>query len=201
MSIVNEASRAELARAIEARDAAAAEVERAKVAAERIGDQLYEARARLEEVRAQAGERESERVAALVAGGDVAVVERDRFAERNAQDAVTACRAARDLCKAAVADAEASLGYKKLRVEAAVRPILVAEAGRIIKDVEDMKVKFDEMRATLAFLSRALPAGKPLSLRIDAALDVAPAQRLELPAKWRQAHEALMRDADWPLPG
>jgi TATA-binding protein-associated factor Taf7 len=196
-----EEARAALAQAILARDEAAAEAETARAAVERIDDQLYEAQRRLEEVRAHAGEKASERIAALVAGGDALVVERDRFAERDAEDAVTACRAARDLCKAAIAEAEKVLMFAQIRVESAAKPILAAEADRLLVEAEALKAKFDDVRAVLLFLSSSLPAGSPLLLRLDNALEAKPARNLPAPAEWRKAHEALMRDAGAPLPG
>jgi chromosome segregation ATPase len=196
----NTAAREELAAAIEARDEAAAEVETARAAVERISDQLYDAQRRLEEARAQASEKVSERVAALVAGGAVAVAARDRFAERDAEDAVTACRAAKDLCKAAVAEAERSLMLKQLRVDSACKPVLAADIARVLAAAEGLKRKFDETRATLTFLAGSLPPGAPLRLRVDDALECAPARDLEPPAEWRKAREALMRDARAPLP-
>jgi hypothetical protein len=197
---INTEARAELAAAIAARDEAAAEAETARAAVERISDQLYDAQRRLEEARAQASEKVSERVAALVTGGDALVVDRDRFAERDAEDAVAACRAAKDLCKAAVAEAERSLMLKQLRVDACCRPVLSAEIGRILARAEALKAKFDHVRAALAFLSASLPPGSPLRLKVDDAIECAPARNLEPPAEWRKAREALMRDARAPLP-
>jgi hypothetical protein len=200
MDSVNTTAREELAAAIEARNEAAAEAETARAAVERISDQLYDAQRRLEEARAQASEKASERVAALVAGGDVAVAARDRFAERDAEDAVAACRAAKDLCKAAVAEAERSLMLKQLPVDACCRSVLSAEIGRILARAEALKAQFEKARAALSFLAGSLPPGSPLRLRIDDAIECAPARNLEPPAEWRKAREALMRDARAPLP-
>ena len=197
---INTTAREELAAAIATRDEAAAEAETARAAVERIDDQLYEAQRRLEEVRAQAGEKVSERIAALVAGGDALVVDRDRFAERDAEDAVTACRAARELCKAAIAEAERALMYAQMKVDSAAKPILAAEAVRVLVEAEALKAKFDEARAVLMFLASSLPAGSPSLLRLENALEAKPAMYLPVPDEWKKAREALLRDANAPLP-
>jgi chromosome segregation ATPase len=199
-SVNTEAARAALAAAIEARNEAADEVERSRAAVERVSDQLYEAQRRLEEARAQASEKVSERVAALVAGGDALVVDRDRFAERDAEDAITACRAARDLCKSALSDAEASLGYAQMKTESATKPVLAAEVDRFLVETEALKAQFEKARAALSFLAGSLPPGSPLRLRIYDALECAPARNLEPPPEWLKARADLMRDARAPLP-
>jgi hypothetical protein len=148
-----------------------------------------------------ASEKASERIAALVAGGDALVVERDRFAERDAEDAVTACRAARDLCKAALSDAEASLGYKRLRVDAAVRPIMAAEVGSVCSEAEALKRQLDGKLAVLTLLESALEPGSPERTHVDNALRSRAPDYREHPAteQWVAWRMALLADPNAQL--
>ena len=194
-------ARAALAEAIVARADAEARVEAARSAVERIEDQLFEARRRLDQVRAQAGDRASERVAALVAGGDALVVDRDRFAEKDAGDAVTACRAARDLCKAALADAESSLGFKERKVADAVGAVLATVAPRLIAEAEAARREFEAKVSVLRFLRSSLSDGH--RRRLDAATAYPTnfdSGSHPVLAKWQAAAAALARDADAALP-
>jgi hypothetical protein len=121
-------------------------------------------------------------------------------AESDAEHDVAALRRALATARAAIAEAEKALMFKQIRVESAAKPILAAEADRFLVETEALKAQFDKMRAALSFLSSSLPAGSPLRLRIDTALECAPARTLTPPAEWQKAREALMRDANAPLP-
>jgi hypothetical protein len=192
--------RAALAVAIVARDEVVNRVDGAKAAVERIENQLFEAKRQLSAVREQAGQRVSERVAALVAGGDAAVMDRDRFAEQEAENTVTACRSARDLCKGALADAENALGWAERKVTSAVGAVMASAVEKLFAEAERLRLELEGKRAALAVLRPMLP--DELSRRIYMALpDLSLGNPGHPPvAVWQAAAEALSRDADSPLP-
>jgi hypothetical protein len=199
-------ARAELARAIEARDAAVATLEKAKAAEKRREDILFEKLAELEDARAAVVEAHGESPLRLLEAATTGVLTLDRplemalVTESDAEEAVTASRRALSTSRAAIAEAERALAGLQGRVDERCKPVLAAEAGRIIAGAEALAAKFNDARAVLSFLAASLPAGSPLRLRIDSALACAPARNLQLPEEWRKAHAALLRDAATPLP-
>ena len=195
-----------LAAAIATRNEAADRLEKAKAAEAQAGDLLMSALVRLEEARAaivEAHEAAPQRLLEAAASG---VLTMDRpltaawAAEADAEHDVAALRRAVAAARAAIAEAEKALMLSQIRVDSACKPVLAADLGRILAATEGLKRQFDETRATLAFLAGPLPPGSPLRLKVDDALECAPARNLEPPAEWRKAREALMRDARAPLP-
>jgi hypothetical protein len=203
---INTTAREELAAAIAARDEAADRLEKAKAAEAQAGDLLMSALVRLEEARAaivEAHEAAPQRLLEAAASG---VLTMDRpltaalAAEADAEHDVAALRRAVATARAAIAEAEKALMIREIRVDSACKPVLAADLGRVLAAAEGLKRKFDETRATLAFLAGSLPPGSPLRLRIYDALECAPARNLEPPAEWLKARADLMRDAAAPLP-
>jgi hypothetical protein len=196
-------ARAALKAAIAARDEAEARVEASRAAVERIQDQLYENRRRLNEIREQAGERASARVAAFVAGGDAAVMDRDdRFAERDAEEALVACKAARDLCRSALAEAEVTLGYKQRKVDGAIGAVLATAAPKLIEAAESARREFEAKVLVLRFLWSSL--GDAQRQHVDGVTTFptsdSGSQHPAL-AAWRKAADSLSKDPDAELPG
>lgn len=193
-------TRAALKGAITGRNEAAARAEEARRALARIEDQYYASRSRLNEVRAAAGERVSERVAALVAGGDAAVMDRDRFAEQDAEAAVSACRAARDLCKGALADAENALGWAEKKVTSAVGNVMASAVEGLLAEAERLRRELEGKHAVLAVLRPMLP--DELGRRVYRALPDLGVGNLGHPAvlAWRATAAALSKNADATLP-
>jgi hypothetical protein len=199
-------ARAELARAITARDAAVATLEKAVAVEKRAEDLLFEKLAALEEARAAVVEAHGVSPLRLIEAATTGVLVMDRplemalTAESDAENDVAASRRVVATSRAAIAEAERALAGLQWRVDERCKPVLAAEAGRIIAGAEALAAKFNDARAVLSFLAASLPAGSPLRLRIDSALACAPARNLQLPEEWRKAHAALLRDAATPLP-
>lgn len=193
--------RAALRTAIVARDEAERRVGDARRACDRWEDEVFAARSRLNEVRAQAGERVSERVAALVAGGDALVMDRDRFAERDAEETVTACRAARDLVRAELREAESALDLAERRVRDAVGAVMAGAGEHLVKACEAAKREFAERAAILRFIRSNLSDG--LRRRADEATSFpANFERCDHPAlqPWKACAASLSRDPDAKFP-
>jgi hypothetical protein len=189
--------RASLKDAIAARDAVADRVAASKAAVERVGDQAFEAARRLNQVREQAGERASDRIAALVAGGDAAVLDRDRFAKAEAEETITACKAARTLCQAALAEAEFDLSLKERRVAGAVDAVLATAAQQLLAQAERARREFLSAASVLRHLR--LGVSDSLRQRIDQ-VTVHPTNFDSLAPSWAAAREALLTDENAALP-
>jgi hypothetical protein len=202
-----EAARAALAEAIEARDEAGNRLEAAKAAEERVSDLLAASLVKLQAAQAEVVELHESGPQRVLEMASTGVLTMDRplkaakAAEADARDDVEEIRRTLTTCKTAIAEAERALMYAQMKVDNAAKPILAAEAVRIITVVEALQAKFNAMRAILSFLSAAIPPGSPLRLKVDDALECAPARNLEPPAEWLKARADLMRDANAPLPG
>jgi hypothetical protein len=205
-SVKTDEARAALAAAIAERDAAGNRLEAARGAVERVSDLLAAALVKLEARRAaviEAEETAPQRILEMASSGSLTLdrhLKQARSDAASAEDDVAGLRSAIATARAAVAEAERSLMLKQIPVDACCKPVLAADLGRILAAAEGLKRKFDETRATLSFLSAALPPGSPLRLRIDDAIECAPARNLEPPAEWLKARADLMRDARAPLP-
>ena len=125
-----------------------------------------------------------------------------RVADLDAADGLEAAKSALASCMAAVKDAESDLRYAHWRVETAVAQVLAAEADRVLAEAARLKDELDGARAILAFLQGSLEPGSPLRHRVMMALPPSPPGVLAPDyrshpalAAWRDAREALMRDA------
>jgi hypothetical protein len=130
-----------------------------------------------------------------------------RAADLDASDGLEAAKSALASCTATFKDAESDLRYAQSRVEAAVAPILAAEADRVLAEVERLTDELGSTRAILGFLQGSLEPGSPLQHRVMFALPPTPpgvfapdCRSHPALAAWRDAREALMRDADAALP-
>jgi hypothetical protein len=206
--------RAALAVAIFERDEAARNTDAAKAAVERASALLETASARLSSAVAALVERRkvsAERVLEAVSAGaevlpDISMREA-RASDLDAVDAMDAAKAALTACMASRAEAEADLRHAEWRVEKAAAPILAGEADRVLVEVERLKDELNGAHAVLAFLQSSLEPGSPLQHRVMFALPSPPPgvfapdyRNHPALAAWRDAREALMRDADAALP-
>jgi len=198
--------REQLASAIAARDGAARRLEAAENAVEQTAELLAGALAKLETAKSavvDAHESAPRRLLEMAATGALSLDRPLNAAQADvaaAENELAAVRSTLVLARATVTEAERAHMFAQLRVDDRCKPILVAEVPRIIAEVEALKAKFDKARATLSFLSEALPPGSPLRLRINDAVEAKPARSLPEPDEWRAAKEALLRDAHAPLP-
>jgi hypothetical protein len=191
--------RAALKDAIVARDAAIDRIEGARSAVLRIEDQIFEAKRRLVAAQEAAGEEQAARVQEIVAGGSATLLERvnGRAREADIEREITACKAARDLCKGALADAETDLGWAEGKVVSAIGAVLASSASKLIVEEEALRATLEGKRAVLRFL----PLDADQQCHVATVLgrgwgdDAHPAV-----APWRAAVEALGRDADAALP-
>ncbi len=194
--------RAKLKTEIAARDAAEARVEGARKALDRIGDQIFDGQKRLRELRAERAEEASDRVRRIVAGGS-AVLERvnGRQREGEIEEEIVALKEARDLCKGALAEAEASLEFKKRRVAEAVGAVIAGAAPQLIAATEAAKRDFDGRAAVLKFIHSSLGEAHRRQAEVAIAYPTG-FDLLDHPAlaPWRKAAEALGRDGDAPVP-
>jgi hypothetical protein len=207
-------NRAALAEAIGERDEAERKAEAAKSAVERASALLEAAEARCEETQAALVGRRSEgaqRVLEAATTGapgmpDVSMREA-RVADLDAADALEAAKSALASCMATLKNAEGDLRHEQWRVETAVAPVLAASADRVVAEAARLKDELDGVRAILAFLQRSLEAGSPLQHRVMMALPPSPPgvfapdyRSHPALAAWRDAREALLRDAAAPMP-
>jgi hypothetical protein len=203
--------RASLAEAIEERKEMSLALERAKAAVERANGLVGDAERHSEAVKialASARDGREARLREAVQGGDVieaAVSRREaRFAEIDAADELEAARKVLVDCMAALADADEDVRRAKDRVESAVAPILAAEIERVIAEAESLQAALDAKRSTLIWLRGVLPPGE-MHQRITRALPPPAPPGVRPPdyrpsTEWIAAREALLQDADAPLP-
>jgi hypothetical protein len=128
-------------------------------------------------------------------------------ADLDAAEGLLAAKDALATCVAHLKDPEIDLRHAEWHVEQALAPVLAGEADRVLAEAERLKGELDGVRAILAFLQSSLEGGSSLQHRVMFALPspppgvLAPDYRLHPAlAAWRDAREALMRDADAPLP-
>jgi hypothetical protein len=198
--------RAELAKAISARDDAARRLQAAQDAADMAGELLAQTLARREAARCvviAAEEGQAGRLLAMVSTGaltldkhleasraDLAAVESDLAAVRNTLA----------LARATVAEAERAHMFAQLRVDEKCKVILASKIPGVLITAEKLKSEFNKVRSVLFFLDGSLTPGSPLSHRINAALESAPARNLVPPPNWVAWRDALLCDAYAPLP-
>jgi hypothetical protein len=193
--------RAPLKDAIVARDLVIDRVEASKAAVERIEGQLFDAQRRLRETRVAAGEEQAARVQEIVAGGSATLLQRvNGTREADVEREITACKSARDLCKATLADAQVDLGSGERKVIAAIGSVLSGSASRLIAEEEQLRASLEGKRAILRYLRSSL--GDDQRRRVDAMLPPSVGWVDDHPAvgPWKAAAEALTRDADAALP-
>ena len=124
-----------------------------------------------------------------------------RVSEADAEREIEACKAARDLTRGALREAETSLGFAERRVADAVGAVLATAAPRLIAEAEAARVAFEGKVAVLRFLRPSL--GDEQRRRVDFTslfptdFDVRDNPVLGV---WKVAAERLGRDADAPLP-
>jgi hypothetical protein len=194
-------ARAALKDAIVARDAAVGRVEGARSAVLRIEDQIFEAKRKLVEAQEAAGEEQAARVQEIVAGGSATLLERvnGRAREADIEREITACRAARDLCKGTLADAETDLGWAERKVVSAIGSLLASSASKLIAEEEELRASLEGKRAILRFLRSTL--GDDQRRRVDMTLPPGFVDdRDAAVGPWLSAVAALQKDADAALP-
>jgi hypothetical protein len=104
----------------------------------------------------------------------------------------------------ALADAEEDARRARARVEAAAAVVLAGEVDRLIAEAEAHQATLDAKHATLIWLRTVLPSGEQQQ-RINWALPPPPPPGVKprdyrSPEEWIEAREALLTDADAPLP-
>jgi hypothetical protein len=206
--------RAALAAAIVQRDAAQRKVDAAKASVERASALVEAAEGRCAAAVAALATRRKEgaqRVLEMATTGaagmpDVSTREASQ-ADLDAAEGLLAAKDALATCVAHLKDPEADLRHAEWHVERALSPVLAAEADRVLAETERLKDELEGARAVLAFLQSSLEPGSPLQRKVMFALPATPPGEREVDlrqhpalAPWRDAREALTRDADAPLP-
>jgi hypothetical protein len=125
----------------------------------------------------------------------------------DADDALEAAQAALTACRASLGDCEGEVRRAKDRVEAATAPILAGEVDRLLAEATELAVALEAKQAALDFLNLNIPSGSPARQQIALTRPplppgVRPPDRSQHPvsAAWREAREALCKDAGAPLP-
>ena len=128
-------------------------------------------------------------------------------ADLDAAEGLLAAKDALATCVAHLKDPEIDLRHAEWHVEQALAPVLAAEADRVLVEAQRLKDELEGARAILNFLQGSLEAGSPLQHRVMMALPPTPPgvfapdyRRHPALAAWRDAREALLRDADAALP-
>ncbi len=195
-------ARASLKAAIAARDAAASRVEATRQALNRLEDQLHEGLRKLREARAHAGEGERAEVERLIAGGSATLLERvdGRASEAEAQRQVDEAKAARELVRRALIEAENAVGWAEQKVTSAVGAVMAGSAEKLLAEAERLRLELEGKRAVLAVLRPMLP--DELSRKIYMALPDLGLGNSGHPAvlAWQAAADALSKSADAALP-
>jgi hypothetical protein len=193
-------ARAALKNAIVERDAAAARVEGAKSGLGRIEEEIFEGNKRIREARVAAAEEEDERIQAIIAGGATTLLARNgRVHEADIERDIASLRAARDLCRTALAEAQSALEYAEKRVIRAVGAVLAGSASRLIEKEENLRASLEGTRAVLKYLCSVLPDAQ--RREIDRRLPAGFADdRHAAVGPWRATAEALSENADAALP-
>jgi chromosome segregation ATPase len=193
--------RTALAKAIEAARDAEAHCAALRASVTRIEDQLYAARGQVDRAREEDEEAKSAHVRAIVAGGDLAVLARPaRSAVSEVERTIEACKSARQMVGAELAEVEQSVAFKAQRVRSAVGDVLAAEAlDGLIADAARLRGELEAREAALSFLHPWIP--REQAARVERALAASNAQGPH-PAldPWRRAVEALMADPTAELP-
>ena len=108
--------------------------------------------------------------------------------------------------EASIAEYEAELRRAERRVENAIAEITASAIDGVVAQAETLRRELDGEQAVLWFLAHASPLGEA-AYRASVALPLTPPgavwpdyQRHPTLAPWRTAREALLRDADAPLP-
>lgn len=193
--------RTALAKAIEDARDAEAHCEALRASVTRIQNQLYAAQGQLDRAREEDEEEKTEHVRRIVAGDDMAVLERPaRSAVAEVERTIEACRQARDMVAHELAEAERSVGFKLMRVRDAAGDVVAAEAlDKQIAEAERLRAEYDRASAVLRFLNHVAP--QSYTDRIAAALSPTDERGEHASiAPWRAALAALMSDANAELP-
>jgi hypothetical protein len=217
-------SRAALAEAIATASEAQRELQAAEDAALMARDRLWEAKRKLEEIReAKADESSASHfaasfIASVAAGApcDVLTLEdpatASRANEETAAHEVDVWKRTRESCNAAVPVREENLKRAKRSVEAAARDVIRNSdaATKLMAGLEELQSELVRRRVALRFLvygdflaereaiqsflrNKDLPGG-------FGSFEVTEWDRHSAHVAWQQAFEALLHDADAPLP-
>src|SRR6185437_138538 len=199
--------RTDLAKAIESRDAAAKRVDELRGSIERIEDERFEARQRLDATRAAAQDVDQDNetdevIRRLVAGdtGAALLTRTDRKAEAEAGRAIETCNAALNILRPELSDAERSLDLRTSRVRDAAGAVIAAEAlDAMIADTERLHGEIEARQSVLSFLHPLI--SREQKTKVERVLASSHAH-VPHPAldQWRTALEALMADASAELP-
>jgi hypothetical protein len=198
-------SRAALAQAICERDDIAGRLEAANKAADRASRTVYGGPARLAAAKAATAAAKDAQVARFV-GGETALIERPlreaRAAEQDVADDLDAAREALTRIKAAQAELEHEGFFAQRRVADAVGRVLLDAVGEVIQEAEMLHARLNGHRAILEFVELLLPAAAPERRKVEAIVraEARPADYSKALAPWRAAYDALLTDANAPLP-
>src|SRR6185437_10756687 len=190
--------RTDLAKAIEARDAAAKRVDELRGSITRIEDERFEARQRLDATRAAAQDADQDNetdevIRRLVAGdtGAALLTRTDRKAEAEAGRAIETCNAALNILRPELSDAERSLELRTTTVRDAAGAVIAAERlAEMLAESERLRGELAAREAVLSFLHPYIPRDQ--AAKVEKAL-VSSDVRGEHPSvdSWRGAIEAL----------
>jgi hypothetical protein len=210
-------SRAELAAAIAAAETARRNLEIARVAADKAENRVFEAREKLEVLRARepANASPDSMLESLAAGAAFDVLELEmpdaeaRAREEKAERDIAAWRHARDIAERAIPDRELAVQRADRKVEIAARAVVGAafDADQMIVEAEEAAASIVEKRIILLHLRTLLEDGDDRKA-IDNFL-ARPWLSHEFNCAWqthpvldpyRAAYAALTRDAAAPMP-
>jgi hypothetical protein len=218
------AAREQLSSAIERHRAALDQLERIQLAAEKARELEYAASSAVESARAQVSEAKksegAELADRLLAGGDDLKASSVTKAERGLREAEDGLRRARG-ARAALAEelpaVEREIAFSKSDLDAAVRAVLQAEiagaAATLLREAQAVQADLVARRVVLRFLHGFFDARDDSALKTFlrnnnnvlpgcvGAVEHANFNDHEASAAWRAAAEALLTNADAPLPG
>jgi hypothetical protein len=198
--------RADLAKAIEAARDADAHCAALRASVTRIEDERFEARHKLdaETARETDGSNGNDEVIRRLLAGEtsIALLEpaADHKTQAEAERAIEACNRALALLRTELADAERALELRTRRVRDAAGAVIAAEAlDAMLAESERLRGELAAREAVLSFIHPHLPRDQ--AAKVEKAL-VSSDFRGEHPSvdSWRQAIEALSRDASAELP-
>jgi len=215
------AEREALAQVIADRDAAEAITHRARDAANRAQGLIAEAEAKLADAQAaveKAREAQARRAVKAAKSGAApppdATARNARLAEADAQDSLEAARAASEACVAALVPHERDLEYAQRLVAKAADDVIRAECGsRLFRETEALQAQLIAARVALRYLLGNNQIPEPENKAANTLLgyrqfpsfygniEWADHDRHQTTVAWKEAREALMRDAGAPLPG
>jgi hypothetical protein len=208
----NDVARSVLAQAIADRSERTREAQQAREAVERANALVEQAETKHALAKASLASSRNDLVARALsvassgaAGGPPISARQARQELADADDDLEASQAALAACKVALADCEGDLHRSGVAVENAVVPILAAETDRLIAEAEALRVGLDQKHATLIWLRSVLPPNEEQRRRITGALPPPPPPNVRAPdyrppQEWVAAREALLVNADAPLP-